>query len=108
VNTGSGHRPIIVAECDDRIASSPFWEGTPQAALGCRTSDAASRPRDYYIRSSGLIAARRSHASEDRQLREPCNPTKRDRVHSSANREVGGNSRRDAFSFEKFRLSRQS
>ena len=28
------------------------------------------RSRDYYIRASGLIAARRSHASEDRLLRE--------------------------------------
>jgi integrase len=47
---------------------------------------ADARSRDYYIRASGLIAARRSHASEDRQLREVCRRTKRDRVHLSANR----------------------
>jgi integrase/recombinase XerD len=38
------------------------------------------RSKDYYIRASGLIAARRSHECEDRLLRETCGAMRRRRA----------------------------
>jgi site-specific recombinase XerC len=54
------------------IAATTLADGSPEnihlatEVLG----HAGARSRDYYIRASGLIAARRAHESEDRQLRE--------------------------------------
>jgi integrase/recombinase XerD len=60
------------------IAATTLADGSPEnihlatEVLG----HADLRSRDYYIRASGLIASRRSHESEDRQLRAARSQTK--------------------------------
>ena len=70
--------PDVMAEDSHTIAATTLGGRRPEnihlatEVLG----HADLRSRDYYICASGLIASRRSHASEDRQLREVRGQTK--------------------------------